>query len=211
MQYMATSDLVILAPLITLIFTIINFILTYNINRYFNFIKIIEKSNLITKILDTKLFIKNEGGYPINNIDVYFHFFDVINVYNLGKMHYNINNTLNLNEEINIDFDNNLKNLLVEKNRMVKRMVNMPIGKHPMDDELIFGDIPIYHININLDIIVTIKIIYSIFNEKYEINKKYGFQYIIKERYYYDGLYYDYENNYDLNIVLLPGIWKDVD
>jgi len=208
---MATSDLVILAPLITLIFTIINFILTYNINRYFNFIKIIEKSNLITKILDTKLFIKNEGGYPINNIDVYFHFFDVINVYNLGKMHYNINNTLNLNEEINIDFDNNLKNLLVEKNRMVKRMVNMPIGKHPMDDELIFGDIPIYHININLDIIVTIKIIYSIFNEKYEINKKYGFQYIIKERYYYDGLYYDYENNYDLNIVLLPGIWKDVD
>ena len=101
--------------------------------------------------------------------------------------------------------------MLVEKNRMVKRMVNMPIGKHPMDDELIFGDIPIYHININLDIIVTIKIIYSIFNEKYEINKKYGFQYIIKERYYYDGLYYDYENNYDLNIVLLPGIWKDVD
>jgi len=78
MQYMATSDLVILAPLITLIFTIINFILTYNINRYFNFIKIIEKSNLITKILDTKLFIKNEGGYPINNIDVYFHFFDAL-------------------------------------------------------------------------------------------------------------------------------------
>lgn len=107
-----------------------------------------------------------------------------------------------------IDFNEQMKPLLVEKTRMIKRMQEMPAGKHPITNETIFREFPIYNINKNLDIIVDIQFNYSIMNENYKINQKYGFQYIIKEGYYW-GNYYMFENNYDLRTVRLSGSWKN--
>ncbi len=159
------------------------FYFTFNMNRYFKKVEIVEKSKLNIDVNGTKFDIKNLGSYPLDDISCKFHFYDEEKKYNLGTLMYNVETTLNIDDKITLNFHAHVNDLLEKAKYMRKNIVEMPVG-YDSDGEMIFGNESIYHLISNCTILLTLTLNYSMLDESYKIIKKYYLNYLIQDDFF---------------------------